>query len=58
MDHAEGKIFERLQRIMEEVKVQEEDKLELFGKQTKKKAKLTIDTTLSLDVFEYFLDQF
>jgi hypothetical protein len=58
MDHAEGKIFERLQRIMEEVKVQEEDKLELFGKQTKKKAKLAIDTTLSLDVFEYFFDQF
>ena len=51
MDHAEGKFFERLQRILEEQRLQEQDKVEAFGKGKKKK--IVYETSFAVDIFEF-----
>lgn len=55
MDHAGGQFLERLQRINEEQKVQEADKVDKFLKGKKKQ--LTYETTFAADIFDFMSAQ-
>jgi hypothetical protein len=55
MDHAETQILERLERILEEAKIQEADKIEQFMSKTGKKKKVLYETTLSADIFDFMV---
>lgn len=57
MDHAENMILEKLQRVLEESKAQEIEKMECAGKPMSKKKKITYDTTLSTDLFDFMSTQ-